>query len=420
MPSGLGTWTATGAATLASTYALDAISTAAGVVLVASGLLGGIGIEAALALLLASYAVWAMALRPSLGANWELLSRTGACACLPSKIAHDIALRRRTGVRARRIATAAAYVGAELAKEAPYYLGAAGAALMAEGVTSADVVIFLAGANLGASAYEYGLAQAVRRLLARAPAKRFASFEEDWDPGRYLADYYREVEADERHTIAFLAEAAREMTGGEQVLIFGAGPTVHHAFAFAGQAGAIDLSDFLPANLAEIERWRADAPGAHDWRPFARHTLACEGAPTDVAGVARRIAATRARIGRTLLSDLRDPRPLGHAPRAYDVVVTAYCADSATDDLAIWQSYMHRIAALVPPGGLLVVAALRRAHGYRVGGRVFPSANLDAADLRHVLTPSFPDLRVETRTLPTQERHGYGGILLARGHRSAA
>ena len=41
------------------------------------------------------------------------------------------------------------------------------AALLAEGVTSADAMVFLGGANLGAAAYEYGLARVVRGLLAR-------------------------------------------------------------------------------------------------------------------------------------------------------------------------------------------------------------------------------------------------------------
>ena len=57
MSSSLGTWTATGVATLASTYVLDAVSSATGALVVASGLLHGIGIGTAAAFLLASYAV---------------------------------------------------------------------------------------------------------------------------------------------------------------------------------------------------------------------------------------------------------------------------------------------------------------------------------------------------------------------------
>jgi hypothetical protein len=414
MSSGLRTWTATGVATLASTYALDAVSTAAGLLLVASGLLSGAGPAAALVVLAGSYLAWGLALRPSLRANWALLQRTGASTCLPSKAAHDIALRRGAGVRARRIATAAGYVGAELAKEAPYYLGAAGAVLLVDAVSSVEAIVFLAGANLGAAVYGVGLARATGALLRRVPARGYASFEAEWEPRRYLADYYAAVEPDERHTIAYLVGVARGLPPGQSVLLFGAGPTLHHAFPFAERARVIDLSDFLPGNLREIERWLAGEAGAHDWRPFVRHALACAGEAADPGAVAGREARTRAAIGRLLVSDLRRPQPLGGAP-GYDVVVSAYCADSATDDRATWALYMARIAALARPGGLLVVAALRRCRGYRVGERVFPSADVDEADLRRELAPLTEGLQVVAHLLPEQQRHGYDGILLASG-----
>jgi hypothetical protein len=75
---------------------------------------------------------------------------------------------------------------------------------------------------------------------------------------------------------------------------------------------------------------------------------------------------------------------------------------------------MQRIAALVRPGGVLVVAALRRCRAYRVGDRTFPSANIDEADLHRVLEPLATDLHVEARLVPDLARHGYGGIVLAR------
>ena len=423
MSSGFRPWTATGVATLASTYLLDLVSAAAGAGLVGSGLLEGIGAGAATAFLAASYLAWGGALRPSLAANWALVERTGASTCLPSKLAHDVARRCRASVRTRRIATASGYVGAELAKEAPYYAGAAGAVLLLDGMTPADALVFLGGANLGAAAYEYGLAQGTRGLLARLPAPcrspmpappRFAAFETDWSPRRYLADYYRTVEPDERLTLAFMVEAARAVPSDASVLIFGAGPTLHHAFPFAA-ARVIDLCDLLPGNLLEIRRWLAAAPGAHDWRPFVRATITCEGKAADAAGVARREAETRTRVGRLRVCDLCEPVPVARGRGAYDVVVTAYCPDSATADAATWALYMRRIAALVAPGGLLVVAALRRCGGYRVGDRRFPSANIDEADLQRVLTPFAADLRIEAHALPRQARHhGYHGIVLAR------
>jgi hypothetical protein len=143
MSSSFRTWTATGVATIASTYLLDLLSAGVGALLVASGLLHGVGVCVASAFLAASYIVWGGALWPSLAANWALLQKTGGSTCLPSKIAHDLGLRRRTGERTQRIATAAGYVGAEIVKEAPYYLGVAGVTLIADGMGADDALVFL-------------------------------------------------------------------------------------------------------------------------------------------------------------------------------------------------------------------------------------------------------------------------------------
>jgi NNMT/PNMT/TEMT family len=328
------------------------------------------------------------------------------------------------GARARRIASAVGYIGTELAKEAPYYAGAFSAALLSDSVSSGDALVFLGGANLGAAAYEYGLARGTRAFLRRGNAPVYASFETDWVPKEYLADYYKVVEPDERQTIAFFVDAIRDSEPDEPVLFFGVGPTLHHVFLAAGKASEIHLGDYLPANLREIERWIERDAEAHDWRPFVRYTLDCEGlaSPTGEE-VARREETTRAKITRLLEVDVRRADPLGEPDsRPYGTVISAYCADSATDDRGTWETYMGRIAGLVRPGGTLITAALRRSRGYHVGGKMFPSAGVDEHDLRAVLEPCFAreDLMIEVRELAEHGPRGYSSIVLARAHRRRA
>jgi hypothetical protein len=62
-------------------------------------------------------------------------------------------------------------VATELAKEIPYYAGAFGAALLSDSVSSNDALVFLAGANLGAAAYEYALGR-LTRLFLRLRSRR--------------------------------------------------------------------------------------------------------------------------------------------------------------------------------------------------------------------------------------------------------
>lgn len=159
------TWSATVGATVASTYALDAVATAAGVALVAAGVLSGAGHVVLLGVLALSYVAWGAGVRVNLAANWDLLLRTGASTNVLSKAGYELA--RRRSPRVRRFAASAGYVVTELAKEAPYYAGAFGSVLVTDSLTANDAIIFLAGANLGAAVYELGLARATRAVLAR-------------------------------------------------------------------------------------------------------------------------------------------------------------------------------------------------------------------------------------------------------------
>jgi hypothetical protein len=103
------------------------------------------------------------------------------------------------------VAAAAGYVVIEIAKEAPYYASAFGAAAVTDSISSNDALIFLAGTNFGAAAYEYGLARMTRRLLRRG----CTSLDADHVPQRYHAGYCRVAEPDERETIDVHAAGAR-------------------------------------------------------------------------------------------------------------------------------------------------------------------------------------------------------------------
>ena len=411
-------WSATVVANVLSTYALDTVCTVAGVLLVASGLFADTGLPFVLTLLGCSYVLWGAGLSSSLEANWRLLEATGTSTSLLSKLAYDLAGSRTSG-RVRRVLCASGYVAFELAKESPYYLGAFGLAFASDAVSSEEAIIFLAGANIGAAAYEYGLSWSTRILLRKTGQPAYSSFEREWVPKAYLANYYNAVDADEQHTIAFFAEAGQRMPPDEPVLVFGAGPTLHHVFLLAKRASEIHLGDYLRSNLDEIARWIRGESGAHDWQAFVRHTLQCEGvAEPALSDILERQHLTRGKISELMEVDVRHDRPLGPAQTHYATVVSAYCACSATADFGTWQVYMRRIMSLVRPGGTLLVAALRGTHSYFIDGKAFPSPCIDEEDMREILLEDFPksELTVRVVRVPECATHGYSSIILASGH----
>jgi len=155
------------AATIVSTLALDLVATAVGTLLVASHLFVGSSLTGACGFLVVTYVLWIAALRINLTANWQLLERTGTSTSLLSKVTFELARRRSCSERVRRAASAVGYLATELAKEAPYYACALGTVALGDAVSPTDAVVFLAGTNVGAAAYEFGIARLSRNVLNR-------------------------------------------------------------------------------------------------------------------------------------------------------------------------------------------------------------------------------------------------------------
>ena len=160
-------WAVVVVATAVSTCVLDVVATVCGGLLAASQVLHGVSEGAMLGVLTATYVLWFAGLRLNLIANWRLLEQTGISTNLLSTSMFELARRRSSSQRAARVASAAGYVAAEIAKEAPYYAGAFGTALLSDTVSSSDALAFLAGTNVGAAVYEFGAARLSRTFLNR-------------------------------------------------------------------------------------------------------------------------------------------------------------------------------------------------------------------------------------------------------------
>jgi hypothetical protein len=109
-------WMISAGATVASTYALDAIATTTGLLLVYSALFQEVDRGGALAFLAVSYVAWGAGLRINLTENWTLLVATGTSTNVLSKAGFDLVRSRTQSQRAQRIAAAIGYAGTELAK----------------------------------------------------------------------------------------------------------------------------------------------------------------------------------------------------------------------------------------------------------------------------------------------------------------
>jgi len=244
----------------------------------------------------------------------------------------------------------------------------------------------------------------------------------DFDPNEYLREYYSDLGSENLALLRHHHEAYQGVPPDSMLLDFGGGPTIYSLIAAADRVREIHVSDYVEANLAELRRWLRAEVGAFDWRPFIEKTLELEtGRLCSSHDVAQREVAIRRRVTRLLRSDAARTPPIAGGPSSYDVVVSNFCAESATSDRAQWRAFMQNIASLVKPRGKLITAALAGARSYSVGSKAFPAVDIAADDLIEVLEEcDFPEKSIAVRSVRADRptRH-YRGLILAVATRDA-
>ncbi|HSW96757.1 MAG TPA: guanitoxin biosynthesis pre-guanitoxin forming N-methyltransferase GntF [Candidatus Saccharimonadales bacterium] len=249
--------------------------------------------------------------------------------------------------------------------------------------------------------------------------QELSSFTTEWSPKEYLNEFYTDdIDADEREALKFQINYAKEhLTNKPLALDFGSGPTALRALAIAPYVSEIHIAEYLQGNIEELKKWVYNQPDGHDWDLFVEYILQCEGIkkPTDEQ-IEQRKALTRGKITKFFQADAGDKYPLGKEYDGYyQHVYSGFCADSATNDKAVWKLYMHNIASLIASNGSFFTAALRNTTSYAAGTHTFPSANINENDMRNILELDFlpQSITIEIRDLPEMKEHGFEGIILA-------
>jgi hypothetical protein len=254
-----------------------------------------------------------------------------------------------------------------------------------------------------------------RRVTARLDGGTFDFQLADSFTSRYLATFYRNrpPTSDERVVLDFLVRHVGMANRGDSVLEVGCGPTIHHTLPFVPHVSAIDMADYLPENLLEIDSWRREMPQAMDWTAYADLVVRLEDGARGKVEARQRQA--RSAIRALLPCDLRQTRILG-SDVTYPTVSAFYCTEEVGITIPAWQRIMSNLARAVQPGGLLFLAVLRDTDSYLVGDEMYPCARLTEDDVRQTLEGLDFDLDrsvIEAASIDGQQSEGVFGVVLA-------
>ncbi|XP_030638919.1 phenylethanolamine N-methyltransferase-like [Chanos chanos] len=212
-----------------------------------------------------------------------------------------------------------------------------------------------------------------------------------FDPAAYLQYIYTPPRAnfDNKDNIApwQLGWLHRAFTEGDvkgDILVdIGSGPTLYQVMSGCERFRRVILSDFVEANCRELQNWLQGKSNSLDWTPFFQHVCKLEGRSPDAwSEKAQRL---RSVVTDVLPIDVHQPHPLlpeALPPSGADCLISCYCLESASPDLASFNRALGHISSLLRQGGhLLLIGTLEMTFYYAAPELCIPAVRLDEAQL---------------------------------------
>ncbi|XP_036693006.1 phenylethanolamine N-methyltransferase isoform X2 [Balaenoptera musculus] len=207
------------------------------------------------------------------------------------------------------------------------------------------------------------------------------------------------------------ALGAQGEVSGRTLIDIGSGPTIYQLLSACAHFDDITMTDFLEVNRQELGLWLRDEPGAFDWSVYSRHVCLIEGKGESCQ---EKECQLRARVKRILPIDVHQPQPLGAgslAPLPADALVSAFCLEAVSPDLASFQRALDHITTLLRPGGhLLLIGALEESW-YLAGEARLAVVPVREEEVREALVRSSYEVRdLRTYIMPSHLRTGVDDV----------
>jgi NNMT/PNMT/TEMT family len=250
---------------------------------------------------------------------------------------------------------------------------------------------------------------------------------ETFEAQNYLDEYYAAIGPENLELLKFFAEAYRDLPADSVMLEFSGGPTLYSLISAANAVSEIHFSDFLPQNLAEINRWVSDIRTTDLWDKYFVEALRCERQATTTAAVQQRMELLRRKITNLLFCDAFSSTPIaGNQRQTYDVVAANFVAESITETMDQWQSVVGNICSTLRPGGTLIMTALQGANYYSVSDRNYSAVSITEMDLVQALIKAgFRPNSMLVKTISAEkldcgddEYQGYQGMIFIKAKKS--
>ncbi|XP_063799291.1 indolethylamine N-methyltransferase-like [Pseudophryne corroboree] len=166
---------------------------------------------------------------------------------------------------------------------------------------------------------------------------------------------------------------------GDTLIDFGSGPTIYQILSACEAFNNIILSDFLEANLDELQKWMRKDPKALDWTHVIKYVCELEGNRHSIEEKAEKL---RSKVKQVLKCDALKNNPYDPIvlPPA-DCLLTCLCLEAPCETIESYCNVLKNFQNLIKPGGHLLVLSMLNSKHYYVGDKRFTCLYITKDDL---------------------------------------
>lgn len=246
------------------------------------------------------------------------------------------------------------------------------------------------------------------------------NWENDFSPGEYIHTYYTKPFAEDLSLMKFIYNFAKKLTGNERYLEIGGGPTIYQLIPIAKYVAEIHFSDYVDANIKEVEKWLNNKPNQFNWDGFVSAQLKIENKQNATKGeIENRKKQIRDKTIQLLHCDISKQKVIEATDNTiFDVVGMFYVIESITDSKSKWNEYLRNVCSLLGSGGKLIMSSLGDAKCYQLGNKCFPATPVDLIELIDLLIKyGFKKDSIKHKIINTKYRidKGYSHVFLISG-----
>lgn len=189
-----------------------------------------------------------------------------------------------------------------------------------------------------------------------------------------------------------------------RVLEFGGGPVIKNLIGAAPFVQEIVFAAYTESERREVELWKDNKQGAHDWSPFFQYVVnELEGKEGEAVWQERE-ALLRSQIKAIIACDITQEYPLMIKQEPFDIVSTSLCLEAACKSYDEYKTAVKKLGSLLKPGGFMIMTAVERETFYMAGGKRWFCLSLTLAQIREALElAGFVILEAERDPAPIEQ-----------------